>query len=106
MRMNIDFKGIADSTTNYDRRGDTKDRYFREHFGEDPTVVDSVWSRLVQDEYLPPNAKPKHLLWMFYWWKTYNTVGVCAAFCKTHHTTFTYWKEAMKDAVASLDVVR
>lgn len=99
----LDFKAIAAASTNFSSPND--DRSFREHFGEDASVVGAVWKALWEQDLLPPNARPKHLLWLFFWWNTYVTQGCCATFCQCHHTTFVWWRDQMQMAVASLDVV-
>ena len=80
-------------------------RDFREHFGMDYKIVAGVWDRLIERDVLPIGAKPKHLLWLFYWWKCYNTQGVCARFCKCDKGTFLEWRKKMEKAVAQLDNV-
>jgi hypothetical protein len=81
------------------------ERSFREHFGMDHPIVSKVWQRMVQQRVVPNGASPKHLLWTFYWWKTYNTQGVCARFCQCDKGTFHTWRTKMENAVALLNNV-
>jgi hypothetical protein len=64
------------------------ERTFCEHFGMAAMVIASIWSKATRTGVLPEGAKPLHLLWLFYWWKTYNTQGVCARFCGCDKGTF------------------
>jgi hypothetical protein len=81
------------------------ERTFGEHFGMPAVVIALVWSKATCAGVLPVGAKPLHLLWLFYWWKTYNTQGVCARFCGCDKGTFKKWRKLMENAIARLDNV-
>jgi hypothetical protein len=75
-------------------------RSFKDHFGFSPETVTQIWKNL---RYVcPAGARPEHLLWLLYWWKTYAVTGVCAAFCRCDTKTFMKWRTDMQSAVGSM----
>lgn len=101
--MEVDFKAVAKLyLENY-----PSDRLFREHFGATPNVAARTWEWLVVTALLPTKAKPCHLLWLFYWWKTNALQGVCCAFLgNIDKNTFIKWRDRMEEAVSNIESVR
>jgi hypothetical protein len=83
------------------------ERTYREHFGATPAVTAAVWEWLVSEELLPPKVLPRHLLWLFFWWKTNALQAQCCQFLGgIDKNTFIKWRDMMEFAVSNLPVVR
>jgi hypothetical protein len=85
--------------------GSLNDRSFEEHFGATPDVASSMWEWLVVHDMIPDKARPCHLLWLFYWWKSNALQDVCAKFLHCDKNTFQIWRDLMEIAVSNLPVV-
>ena len=89
----------------------TEARAFRETFGTNLHIVETVWRLMAQEGILPDKGQPKHLLWALHFMKVYpKTAPGCAAVgasggavdAKTHRK----WVWAFIGAIAELvDVV-
>jgi hypothetical protein len=101
--MRIDFRAVSQLyLVNY-----PDERLFREHFGATPDVTAGTWEWLVVTKTLPPKARPCHLLWLFYWWKTNPLQGPCCKFLGgIDKNTFDKWRDLMEIAVSNLPAVR
>ena len=82
------------------------ERNFKEHFGLSSNMARIVWETLNERFELANGTRPKHLLWWLHWAKTYQTVGVCANFCKCSNNTWKEWVEYIEECLVDLAVVR
>ena len=57
------------------RTPQAEERDFREYFGCGPFVVSDLWTILVKNDVLPPNASVNKLLWSLFFLKRYSTEG-------------------------------
>jgi hypothetical protein len=82
------------------------ERTFREHFGATPAVTAAVWEWLESEGLVPTKALPRHLLWLFFWWKSNALQARCCQFLGgIDKNTFIKWRDAMEEAVSNLPVV-
>ena len=72
---------------------------FREFFGCDPEVANSIWTRICLKQKrspagLPRGSMPKHLLWALTFMKTYSIEAVlCRSFGISDKKTFQKWSK-------------
>ena len=82
-----------------------KIRHFRSHFGTDPEIASSIWTRIrcnPKNE-LPRNAKTRHLLWALLFMKTYTTDSVlCGIAGGVDPKTFRKWRTIFIKEIAKL----
>jgi hypothetical protein len=82
------------------------ERTYREHFGVTASVTSAVWEWLETHKLVPPGAQARHLLWLFYWWKTNTLQARCCQFLGgIDKNTFIKWRDLMEVAVSNLPVV-
>ena len=77
-------------------------RLFSEHFCISPWVTACVCNRLVEHDFLPAKANPKHLLWTLLFMKVYATEQVLATICECNAETFRIWVRSMLDGLGLL----
>ena len=81
-------------------------RSFREHFGATHEVAAATWEWLDNTGTVPAKAKPCHLLWLFYWWKSNALQDPCCRFLGgIDKNTFIKWRDRMEEVVSNLPVV-
>ena len=83
----------------------TRDRRFWSAFGISSETCHLIWTILDTNNNGPLNAMPMHLLWTLYWLKNYPTQEVASTACGVKRQSFKKWRDAMIEALTSLDVV-
>ena len=75
---------------------------FSESFGCSPEDCVEIWRKLMLGNYVLPNVRPIHLLWTFFFFKNYGTMGVNASTVGSSARTFRDKVFYLIDAISSL----
>ena len=68
VRVARDMQNLNNSNAEFTATGA---RLFKEFFGTSLFVIEILWEMLVEDNLLPENGEPRHLLWTLFFLKTY-----------------------------------
>ena len=80
-----------------------EDRQFRALFGCSPSVVLTVWNKLVSFGSVPADGMMKHLLWALMYAKQYAKWQTMRKLTTADPKTLRHWINQFFDAIASLE---
>jgi hypothetical protein len=82
----------------------TINRLLRNHYGVLPYVVLHIWELLLRNE-INPNTRLKHVLWMFYYFKTYGEYEQTSVKLNVSKTTLWSWIWYVAKDISELEIV-
>jgi hypothetical protein len=85
-------------------RNDIFNRQWKSAFGASPEVYCLLWNKINEYKTMPTGIDPKHLLWVLYFLKVYDTEHNSAhSLGKVDETTYQKWSELFVDAISYLE---
>jgi hypothetical protein len=81
----------------------TQHRLLRSHYGFMPIVIMHIWNLIKKN--LPKNARPKHLIWLFAYCKSYLEYDQYCALFQVSIPTFRDWVWLMAKVVSQIEIV-